>query len=213
MFTVGSDDKKPSDEADVREFWRRVTGEECKGKPKPRGRCLITGQDGFVERILPCEVRVGGESAPLISVNESAGNSYGFEQALNGAVSLRAAEGFTKGLQSLMRNTSARVNISDVTYVFWRRTGPDTEVSDVLLRPDEGGEVVARHFNTPFRPQDKVPKKIADGFPAQFFALALSGNKTRCSLPRLAGADRVGTQRPFAVLAGGAKHRLAGGRE
>jgi len=177
MFTVNGD--KPAECLDVRKFWAELTEHECKDKEKPRGRCLITGEDGFVERILPCEVRVGGESAPLISVNEAAGNSYGFEQALNGAVSLRAAEGFTKALNALMRNPDTRLNVGDVTYVFWRRSGPDTEVPEVLMRPDEGSEIVRRLLNTPYRPQEHISQKSADRISKQFFALALSGNKTR----------------------------------
>jgi CRISPR-associated protein Csd1 len=177
LFTVNGDE--PSNQQAVKDFWRELTEHECKGREKPRGRCLITGEDGFVERILPCEVRVDRESAPLISVNEAAGNSYGFEQALNGAVSLRAAEGFTKALNALMRNPATRLNVGDVTYVFWRRSGPDTEASEVLNRPDEGSEIVKRLLNTPYRPKEKITDKSADAQPEKFYALALSGNKTR----------------------------------
>ena len=177
MFTVNGDE--PSRQQSVKDFWRELTEHECKGKEKPRGICLITGKNGFVERILPCEVRVDRESAPLISVNEAAGSSYGFEQALNGAVSLRAAEGFTKALNALMRNPATRLNVGDVTYVFWRRSGPDTEATEVLMQPAEGSEIVKRLLNTPYRPKERVTDKAADKLPEKFYALALSGNKTR----------------------------------
>ena len=181
MFTVNG--ARPTDPTlgatDVQKFWADLTECECKDKKKSRGRCLITGEEGFVERILPCEVRVNRESAPLISVNEAAGNSHGFEQGLNGAVSLRAAEGFTKALNALMSNQNTRLYVGDVTYVFWRRSGADTEVSEVLTRPDEGSEIVKRLLNTPFLPKDHVSEKKANQLPERFFALALSGNKTR----------------------------------
>jgi CRISPR-associated protein Csd1 len=179
MFTVGDEERIPTEADSVRAFWEQETREKCKGKPKTRGQCLITGTQGYVESILPCEIRVGGESAPLISVNESAGCSYGFEQALNGAVSLQAAEGFTKALSSLMRNPDAHLRVGDVTYVFWRRTGPDGETARVLDRPDENGEMIAHLLATPSRPQQRPGAKTAARTEREFFAVALSGNKTR----------------------------------
>ena len=108
MFTVGG--KKPTDAPKVRSFWQQLTERECKGVDKPKGRCLVTGDYGYLERVLPGTVsvpyvdkksgRLKYESAPLNSVDSEAGWSFGFVKSLNGGVSLRAAEGFTQSSQS-----------------------------------------------------------------------------------------------------------------
>jgi CRISPR-associated protein Csd1 len=177
MFTVAGE--RPTDSLDVRQFWDQLTQRECKDKEKTRGRCQITGAEGYVENILPCEISIDREKAPLISVNEAAGNSYGFEQALNGAVSRTAAEGFTKALSSLMRNPACRLFVGDVTYVFWNRLGPDIETPEILMRKDNGTELVKKLLNTPFQPDQRPAERTAKELLNKHFVLALSGNKTR----------------------------------
>ncbi len=175
MFTVGG--RMPSEGEKVRQFWDDLTARECKGKKKAQGNCLITGQHGFVESILPCEIRILRESAPLISVNEAAGCSYGFEQALNGAVSRDAAEGFTKALNALMRRNNTHLNVGDMTYVFWNRQGPDEDIAAVLDQSDP--EQVKRLLNTPRDIKSRPASRETRQIPVDFFAAALTGNKTR----------------------------------
>lgn len=165
--------KWPTDSPAVKQWWDDETRAKCKGVTKPTGICAITGDVGPVERILPGSVRVGGESAPLISVNEAAGNSYGFAQALNGAVSRDAAERFTKALSALMRGEKTHVTLADTTYVFWTQDGEDKYTYDGLTDPNAA--FVEKLFDSAQNPSQTPTAKAPTGF----YGLALTGNKTR----------------------------------
>jgi len=163
----------PTNSPAVRDYWDDLTRRQCKGVDKQQGHCLVSDQPGPVESVLSCDISIGGESAPLISMNEASANSYGFSQALNGAVSRDAAERFTKALRTLMRGKQTSLRVSELTYVYWTRRGADEDVNACLEAP-----------NTDLL--DKLMKRglfagerVVSPAPEQFYALALSGNKTR----------------------------------
>ncbi len=180
VFTV--EGQWPTEAPEVQAFWDDLTNRECKGVPKQQGECLITGRVAFVESVLPCDISIARESAPIISVNDKAANSYGFEQAYNGAVSRDAAEGFTKALNALMRGDRSHFRVTlnrdgseEMVYVFWTPHGEEPDIYEAVAEPPDPQFV------------QKLLRSALDGRRVddtrnnaeQFFALAITGNKTR----------------------------------
>jgi|GEM_PF-7071817 len=175
-------DVLPTDLPEVKQFWDNYTRTECKGKPKAKGICSVTSLEGYIESVLPCDIVISRESAPLVSMNENASWSYGFEQSENASISRDAAEAFTKALTALMRGNDTYVRFAltppkskdqkELYFVFWTPKGVAEDIAIGLEQPT--GEIMKRLLQSPYTTEEV----LADDSD-QFFALAISGNKAR----------------------------------
>jgi CRISPR-associated protein Csd1 len=152
------------------------------------GRCLVTGDDGMVETILPGKIkRLQGASrtgAALVSAKHASTHHYGLDGALNAPISRGAAEKYTAALNTLLQDDNRHVFTGDyktgkgITYVFWSQ------------RPESGGELLANLIADPkpehVRALIRAPKSGAGIPPAletdAFYTLALSGNAGRVQI-------------------------------
>lgn len=88
-----------------------------------RGLCLVTGEEGPIERLHPKIKGVMGaqsSGASLVSFNNDAYESFGKAQGENAPVSQRAAFAYGTALNALLAKDSRRhLRIGDSTVVFW----------------------------------------------------------------------------------------------
>lgn len=87
------------------------------------GICLVTGQEGPIERLHPSIKGVDGaqpSGAVLISYNANAFTSYGAEGGANAPTSVQAAFNYGTALNRLLdRGGSNRLKVGDTTIAFW----------------------------------------------------------------------------------------------
>jgi len=103
----------------VQRFWARASVRD----DRVPGRCLVTGEDGYVERILPGKIKGVPHPAPprgvaLVSAKHGSTHHHGLESSLNFPISRRAAEKYSNALNALLRDEKSRVRIGPVVYVF-----------------------------------------------------------------------------------------------
>jgi CRISPR-associated protein Csd1 len=162
-----------SDLPRVQRFWARYS---VRDDALP-GRCLVTGEEGDVERILPGKIKGVPGTPPrgvaLVSAKHEATHHYGLDASLNLPISRRAAEKYTGALNALLRDEKSRVRVGSLSYVFWtREPGALGEFASLLTRPDP--ERVRDLLLSPYK------GKQQHGIEADaFYALALSGNPGR----------------------------------
>ncbi len=162
-----------------------------------RGLCLITGQEGPIERLHPSIKGVDGaqsSGASLISYNENAFTSYGAEKGANAPTSVQATFRYGTALNRLLdRNGPNRMKIGDTTVVFWADAEGFGEEAAAAAEafmalgfepPDDGSEA------TKIRESLKL---IRDGRPlreinplleprTRFYILGLAPNAARLSV-------------------------------
>ncbi len=158
----------------VQQFWARTSVRD----DRVPGRCLVTGEDGYVERILPGKIKGVPHPAPprgvaLVSAKHGSTHHHGLESSLNFPISRRAAEKYSNALNALLRDEKSRVRIGPVVYVFWTRRAQDLgDFASFLTAPDP--ERVRNLLLSPYNGQEHHGVEQDD-----FYALALSGNPGR----------------------------------
>ena len=170
------------------------------------GPCLATGKRAAIARIHPSIRGVAGANssgASIVSFNRSAFESLGKRQGANAPVSETAAFAYATALTMLLaRGSRRRMQLGDVTTVFWAEA-----------KPDETAATAAEHLFAAFAepPNDageeaKIAdtlRDIAEGRPladadpeirenTRFFVLGLSPNSGRLSV-RFWHVDSIGT--------------------
>lgn len=167
----------------VRAYWSNLhRAGEAEGSVR---RCLVTGTIGPIARVhdkikgIPAAQRAG---AALVSFNERAFDTHGFEQGDNAPISPLAMSGYTRALNDLLRREGTRRFRSgiplgdDSVVVFWTRE--DNETADVLLSllsPSSGDDEQLRAmFEAAWK--GLAPRDV-DTTP--FYALTLGGNAAR----------------------------------
>lgn len=141
------------------------------------GTCLVTGADGYVERILPGKVKGVPGTPPrgvsLVSAKHKSTHHHGLESSLNFPISRRAAEKYSNALNSLLRDEKSHVRIGPIVYIFWTREARDLgDFARFLTAPDP--ERVRNLFLSPYHGREHHGVLGGD-----FYALALSGNPGR----------------------------------
>lgn len=118
----------------VRDWWRGFYAQFDKGRQESgrRGVCQITGDIGPITPVhtnkiggLPGGIASGGS---LVSNDKPAFESYGLAGAENAGIGFRAADGYTRAMQSLIqqKNRKSRLSVGGNLFLFWTR-----EISDV----------------------------------------------------------------------------------
>jgi CRISPR-associated protein Csd1 len=158
----------------VQRFWAQASVRD----DRVPGTCLVTGEDGYVERILPGKIKGVPKPAPprgvaLVSAKHKSTHHHGLESSLNFPISRRAAEKYSNALNALLRDEKSRVRIGPVVYVFWTRRAQDLgDFASFLTAPDP--ERVRTLLLSPHSGHEPHGLEIDD-----FYALALSGNPGR----------------------------------
>ena len=106
---------------DVEQFWQK----HLAGKDRSPMQCLVTGTIAPAEHTMPLKVKglIGGQAAgvALVSANQPAFLHYGLEQSSNAPMSRNSAEQWGTALNHLLKSPQNRINIGEVTYVFWSK--------------------------------------------------------------------------------------------
>ncbi len=133
-LTFRVDNQLPIEDAAVQEFWAKAAAgegaaeaeEELElGLPaKSAMQCLISGQIGPVEEMMPVPVKglYGGKSEmAIVSANSTAFESYGLTRAQTSPISRAAGERFGQALNAVLASGSHHQSAGRITYVFWAR--------------------------------------------------------------------------------------------
>ena len=135
-LTFRVDDSLPIENPDVQAFWARTAAgdgvlktevELELGIPaKSAMQCLISGENGPVEEMMPVPVKGlwGGKSEmAIVSANANAFESYGLTRAQTSPISRAAGERFGQALNALLASSSHHQSAGRITYLFWARGG------------------------------------------------------------------------------------------
>jgi len=165
----------------VRKWWRHyfVHVAAQRQEAGPRGLCQITGEKGSIATVHGTKISgiTGGSpmGACLVSGDKDAFESYGLSHAANANIGYRAAEGYTRSLQALLKETLGRtkVTVGGTTFLFW---GKDQRaIGDITSVFDSGdpGQIAhllkSPHAGSMVRALDKDA----------FYCLVLSANAAR----------------------------------
>ena len=162
--------------------------------------CLVTGENGSVQRLHPAIKGVWGAQAVganIVSVNNqnTSGNnggstpafaSFGKQQGFNSPVGNYAAFAYTTALNSLLaKGSRQRMQVGDASTVFWAQSEQDTDFEDAFASffdtdqddPDAHTEQVRALF-------DALQSGQFDGAMGQrqFYVLGLAPNAARISI-------------------------------
>lgn len=161
------------------------------------GMCLVTGQEGPIERLHPVIKGVDGgqtSGARIVSYNADAFTSYGAEDGANAPTSVQAAFKYGTALNRLLdRASGKRMKLGDCSVVFWAdatKYGEDAAKAaetyiDMLANPpdDEEENQKLREVMKPIR-EGRPLSVIHPDLHAQtrFYILGLSPNAARISV-------------------------------
>lgn len=161
------------------------------------GMCLVTGQEGPIERLHPVIKGVDGgqtSGARIVSYNADAFTSYGKEDGANAPTSVQAAFKYGTALNRLLdREGGKRMKLGDSSVVFW---------ADATLYGEDAAKAAETYIDITANPPDNlqenqklrnVMKQIREGQPlsaihpdlhaqTQFYILGLSPNAARISI-------------------------------
>ncbi len=106
---------------EIRAAWDRHYGDRADA---PRGRCLVTGEEGPIALLHPSIKGVPGAQptgASLVSFNAVSYESYGrsASQGLNAPVGERAAFAYGAALNYMLRERDYHTRLGDTTMVLW----------------------------------------------------------------------------------------------
>ena len=152
------------------------------------GRCLVTGNQGAVERLHPSIRGVRGAKttgANIVSFNLKAFESLGKEQGSNAPVSKQAAFAYTTALNHLLsKDSKQKTLVGDATVVFWAEKAVPMEslLEDLFGEPpkddpDRMTQAVRALYEAPA----SGDASLGDN-KTRFFVLGLSPNGPRLSV-------------------------------
>lgn len=171
-FTV--DGRRPVDEPAVQRFWAALHDAGSRGGPTMQ--CIVCGEMRPVVARLPGKIKniPGGQTSgtALISANAPAFESYGLKASLVAPTCSSCAEGFSRGLNSLLGAQESRVIIGPSVFVFWTRRPSSFRFRDTAVdaRP-EAVQDLLESVNTGTRPSEVDEN--------DFYAATLSGSGGR----------------------------------
>lgn len=117
---------------EIKSFWSRH-GDEIKAETEEeiRGNCLVTGEEALIARLHEPKLKGFGQDSPLlVSFNDNAYTSYGKEQSYNAPIAKSVVFAYCNALNALLCGPQShrhRVNIGDVTTIFWTEQKTTTE--------------------------------------------------------------------------------------
>ncbi len=156
----------------ARRYWARYRDAQEEEGAALTSECLVTGQTGLIAQVHPVAIRLGGETPALVSANDNASTSYGLKRSEIAPMLLGTARAYGEALVYLLETGGHHYRCGEVTYVFWTRQGDNLEVGLFLDDPKE--DDVRRLLASTFQPREAV-----DVDPRDFYACALTANKSR----------------------------------
>lgn len=158
--------------------------------------CLITGKQQPIARIHPSIKGVEGapaSGAAIISFNIDAFESYGKSQDFNAPVGEEAAFAYTTALNYLLgKNSHQKIQIGDVTTVFWtERKSPIEDFFGMALDPGTANESENKEIFDFLRAVRDGKKAEGIDPEIEFYILGLAPNKSRIAV-RFWHASTVG---------------------
>ncbi len=160
-FTLaGAGEQLISDRPAVREYW--IEKREGAGTGRPETECLVCGFKRPAAKKSPKIERLAGAGtmgASLVSFNKDAFMSYGLRRAENAPICQPCADGYTTGLNWLLRGSSVggpksrgrqayRVT-DDTTAVFWSKNAEFDDVFSLWL--DGNADAIAALIGSPWK--------------------------------------------------------------
>ena len=129
------EDRFVTDNPVVQEFWA--------AENSPEGRlmqCVVCNADKVALKRLRGKIKgiPGGQSSgvALISANFKAAESYGLEVSNIAPICQECAEGFTRGINTLLDEDRSSFRTSTGVFVFWTREKTEFDFGNVIERPD-----------------------------------------------------------------------------
>jgi CRISPR-associated protein Csd1 len=130
VFRIRNSDFYIHEIPEIKQWWStRTDKKKWWEAPKPfvsqSGQCSVTGKiDSAIARLHEPKIKgVSGTNmagASLVSFNDPAYNSYGFEQSRNASISESVAFAYCNALNRLLsREANQRILIGETTIVFW----------------------------------------------------------------------------------------------
>jgi CRISPR-associated protein Csd1 len=145
--------------------------------------CLLTGQYGPIARI-HSDTPINKDSKKIVSFQRNSGyDSYGKEQAYNAPTSKKAEFAYTTALNGLLaRNSSNKVQVGDISVVFWteRKSNLESVFPHIFAFPsadDPNADV--RAVTSLY---DKKTFSHTDTLLMPFYVLGLGSNAARISV-------------------------------
>lgn len=163
----------------IRQFWSAYALGDDAATSDDAGdamQCLICGQVKPVLKSLPGNIKgiPGGQSSgvALISANAKAFESYGLERAQTSPVCFDCADGFTKAVNSLIRNDYGSYKLGNLAFLYWTRAAEEFNLNQLFREPDAAavGELLKAYRSG--RPPAPVDEN-------DFYAVSLSANAAR----------------------------------
>lgn len=142
-FTISVSGKIVTEIPDVRAWWANQT------ETPERGTCLVTGVEGPVLERMPSMIKgvPDGQMSgtALVSVNFTAGNSYGLQAGYNSPISPDAGEKIGKALNHLLSERLGdeliyTVKVGKVAFVGWSRVDAGQGQIRAILDPTDDDE-------------------------------------------------------------------------
>lgn len=165
--------------SDVKHFWSTYAiGDETTDEDKSDDvlQCLICGEVKPALQSLPGNIKglPGGQSSgvALISANAKAFESYGLVRAQTSPVCFECADGFTKAVNSLIRDDYHSYKLGDLALLYWTRADEEFNLNQLFREPDAAsvGELLKAYYSG--RPPAPVDEEA-------FYAVSLSANAAR----------------------------------
>ncbi len=165
----------PIDVLQVQEFWATANSAESDVDVR-RMQCVVCGKERPVLQRLQAKIKgvPGGQTSgtALISANAEAFESYGLPASLVAPTCASCGERFTKSLNALLADDSARIVIGNAAFVFWTREPTDFSFRALLTDPQpEDVKALLESFRS-----GRPPPELAS---SRFYATALSGSGGR----------------------------------
>lgn len=139
-------------------------------------QCLICGNEKPTLRTLPGNIKgiPGGQSSgvALISANANAFESYGLERAQTSPVCFDCADGFTKAINSLIRDEYHSYKLGGLALLYWTRADVDFNLNRMFREPEaaEIGILLKAYYS------GRTPAPVDEEV---FYAVSLSANAAR----------------------------------
>lgn len=147
------------------------------------GVCLLTGRYGPIARI-HSDTPINKDSKKIVSFQKNSGyDSYGKEQAYNAPVSKSAEFAYSTALNALLaRNSKNRVQIGDITIIFWAEMTSELETlfpSFFCFPSPDDSEVDVRAVAAL---KSEACSSFTNSAPTRFYVLGLGPNAARIAV-------------------------------
>ena len=201
VFRLYSEERFLHERPAARSVWQDYLA----GQDNTTGLCLVSGEQGPIERLHPKIKGVRGaqsSGASMVSFNLDAFASFGRKQGANAPVSKRAAFAYSTALNTLLaRDSARRIQVGDATTAFWAETAgnearaaaaedlfsmlaePPTDAEEAVKVGDKLSAIAAG------RPLGDVEPELDEN--TRFYVLGLAPNAARLSV-RFWHEDSIG---------------------